>query len=50
MRATRLNGTTYSRLMAACNKKELPLNRKMLAELAANNASSFSQFVKQALA
>src|SRR5512134_3028544 len=32
--AARLNGTTYSRLVAAMKKSEITLNRKMLADIA----------------
>ena len=47
--AARLNGTTYSRLMSALNSKEVTINRKVLADLAANDPPAFSEIVKFAL-
>ena len=47
--AARLNGTTYSQLMAAIHQKEMELDRKILAELAVNHPSRFSNLVEQAL-
>ncbi len=44
--AARLNGTTYSQLMSALNQKEIEINRKVLADLAANDAAAFSEIVK----
>ncbi|MBM3151701.1 MAG: 50S ribosomal protein L20 [Chloroflexi bacterium] len=46
--AARLNGTTYSRLMAAMKKAEINLNRKMLADLAVREPQAFSAVVAQA--
>lgn len=46
----RLHGTTYSRLISAMNKKEIDINRKILADLAANNPPAFAEVVKFALA
>ena len=37
--AARMNGTTYSKLIAGMKKANIVVNRKMLAELAVNNAS-----------
>ncbi len=48
--AARLNGTTYSRLIAGLNKNEIDINRKVLADLAVNNPSAFTEVVKFALA
>src|SRR5512135_2541099 len=48
--AARLHGTTYSRLIAGLNKKEIEINRKILAELAVSNPQAFSEVVKFALA
>ena len=48
--AARLNETTYSRLMDNLNKKEVAINRKLLADLAANNPPAFAEVVKFALA
>ena len=47
--AARLNDTTYSKLINALNKKDIDINRKILAELAYSNASAFSEIVKFAL-
>jgi large subunit ribosomal protein L20 len=46
--AARLNGTTYSRLMAALKKAEIMLNRKMLADLAVRDPQAFAAVVAQA--
>lgn len=48
--AARLNGTTYSRLMSDLSKKEIALNRKVLADLANHDPSAFSAIVKEAQA
>ncbi len=47
--AAKLNGTTYSRVIAGLNKKEIDLNRKILAELAVSNPAAFAEVVKFAL-
>lgn len=47
--AARLNGTTYSKLINALHQKETDLDRKMLAELAVNHPSHFSNLVEKAL-
>jgi len=39
------NGTTYSRLIAALAKKEVTINRKVLADLAANSPETFKEVV-----
>lgn len=44
--AARLNGTTYSRLIDGLNKKELGINRKVLADIAMNEPNVFAQIVK----
>jgi large subunit ribosomal protein L20 len=46
--AARLNGTTYSRLVAALKKASINLNRKMLADLAVRDPQAFSAVVAQA--
>ncbi|MCS7010780.1 MAG: 50S ribosomal protein L20 [Anaerolineales bacterium] len=46
--AARLNGTTYSRLMAALKKAKIALNRKMLADLAVRDPQAFAAVVAQA--
>ena len=44
--AARLNGTTYSKLIDAMNKKGVEINRKVLANLAVENPNAFSDIVK----
>jgi len=44
--AARLQGTTYSRLVAGLNTKKVDINRKVLAELAAGNPEAFAEVVK----
>lgn len=44
--AARLNGTTYSRLIGAMNKKGVNINRKVLASIAANQPEAFTTIVK----
>ena len=44
--AARMNGTTYSRLIDAMNKKQIDINRKVLADLAANTPEAFAAVVK----
>ncbi len=46
--AARLHGITYSRLIAALNKKNVTINRKVLADLAANYPQTFGEIVKYA--
>lgn len=45
--AARLNGTSYSRLMAALKKSGIELNRKVLSDMAIQDASGFTALVKQ---
>lgn len=45
--AARLQGTTYSRLIGAIHKTGLLIDRKMLADLALNDAPAFAAVVKQ---
>ncbi len=45
--AARLNGTTYSRLVAAMKKANIDLNRKMLADIAVRNPQAFAAVVSQ---
>jgi large subunit ribosomal protein L20 len=44
--AARINGTTYSRLIAGLKKNKVDLDRKILAELAVNEPKAFSEVVK----
>jgi large subunit ribosomal protein L20 len=46
--AARLNGITYSRLVAAMKKANITLNRKMLADLAVRHPEAFAAVVAQA--
>lgn len=46
--AARLNGTTYSRLIAALKKANISLDRKILSELAVNEPAAFAAVVKTA--
>ena len=48
--AARLHGTTYSKLVDAMNKKQVVLNRKVLADLAVSNPEAFAEIVKFATA
>ena len=43
--AARLNGTTYSRLVAAMKKAEITLNRKMLADIAVRDPRAFAAVI-----
>jgi large subunit ribosomal protein L20 len=47
--AARLNGTTYSRLIAAMKKANITLNRKMLADMAVRDPQAFAAVVAKAL-
>lgn len=44
--AARLNGTTYSRLIASLKSANINLDRKILAELAVNEPKAFEAIVK----
>ncbi|HVN47805.1 MAG TPA: 50S ribosomal protein L20 [Bacteroidota bacterium] len=48
--AARLHGTTYSRLISALEKKQVGINRKVLADLAATQPQAFAEVVKFATA
>lgn len=41
----RINGISYSEFMGLCSKKEVTLNRKVLADLAMNNPEAFKAVV-----
>ena len=43
--AARANDITYSRLIAGLTKAGVEVNRKMLADLAVNDAQAFAQMV-----
>jgi len=44
--AARLNGTSYSKLINDMQKKGIDINRKVLANIAAENPNSFTEIVK----
>jgi large subunit ribosomal protein L20 len=44
--AARFHGTTYSRLIDGLNKKQVAINRKVLAELAVSNPDAFAEIIK----
>jgi len=46
--AARMNGTTYSKLIAGMKKANIVVNRKMLAEIAVSDPEAFSKIVKLA--
>ena len=46
--AARLNGTTYSKLVAMLKKANIDLNRKMLADIAVRDPQAFAAVVAQA--
>ncbi len=46
--AARMNGTTYSRLIAGLKKANVTLDRKVLAELAVNEPKAFTAVAKAA--
>jgi large subunit ribosomal protein L20 len=48
--AARMNGTNYSKLIEALGTKEIQINRKVLADLAANHPKAFSEVVRFAMA
>lgn len=48
--AARMNGISYSVLMNGLKKANIEMNRKMLADLAVNDAQAFSALVEQAKA
>jgi len=44
--AARINGISYSRLMNGLKNKNININRKMLAEMAVNDAEGFAKLVE----
>ena len=46
--AARMNGTTYSKLIAGLKKANVTINRKMLAEIAVTDEKTFAEIVKVA--
>ena len=47
--ACKLNGINYSQFMNGLNKAGITINRKMLADLAVNDAAGFTTLVKAAV-
>ncbi len=45
--ALRTNGTTYSKFIGALKKKNIPLNRKVLSEIAAQYPAAFTRIVEK---
>ena len=48
--AARINGISYSRMMDGLNKANIEVDRKMLADLAVNDANAFAALAEQAKA
>ncbi|SMO52912.1 LSU ribosomal protein L20P [Saccharicrinis carchari] len=48
--AARLEGVSYSKLMGAMNKKNIDINRKVLADLAVNHPDAFKAVLQKAMA
>ena len=48
--ACKLNGMNYSTFMNGCKKAGITLNRKMLSEIAINDAAGFAAIVEKAKA
>ena len=48
--AARMNGTTYSRFIAAMRKNNVIINRKMLADIAVHDPKAFAKVVETSLA
>ena len=46
--AARLNGTTYSKLVAALKKANIELNRKMLSDMAIRDPEAFAAVIAKA--
>ena len=44
--AARMNGITYSKLIAGLKKANVTINRKMLAEIAVSDEKAFAEIVK----
>ena len=44
--AARMNGLTYSRLIAGLKKANVTINRKMLAEIAVSDAKAFTEIAE----
>ena len=42
----RMNGTTYSKMIAGLKKANVTINRKLLADLAVNDAKAFAEIAE----
>jgi large subunit ribosomal protein L20 len=47
--AAKMNGTTYSKLIHALDKKQISIDRKVLSNMAYENPEAFAEVVKFAL-
>lgn len=47
--AARIHGITYSKLVGALNKKQVTIDRKLLASMAYDNPEAFAEVVKFAM-
>jgi large subunit ribosomal protein L20 len=47
--AARIHGVTYSKLVSALEKKQVGINRKVLADLAVSHPQAFAEVVKFAI-
>ncbi|NTW56245.1 MAG: 50S ribosomal protein L20 [Chlorobiaceae bacterium] len=47
--AARINGTTYSKLVDAMNKKNVEIDRKALAEIAVKDPAAFAKIVSSVI-
>lgn len=45
--AARINGISYSKFMNGLKKADITLNRKVLADMAVNDAAAFAQLVEK---
>lgn len=48
--ASRINGLSYSKLICGLKKSGITLNRKVLADMAVNDAAAFAQLAEKAKA
>ena len=46
--AARMNGTTYSKMIAGLKKANVTINRKMLAEIAVSDPKAFTEIANKA--
>ncbi len=48
--AARMNGMTYSRFINGCNKADIAVDRKVLADIAVHDAAAFTAIAEKAKA